>query len=160
MNAAIITISDGCSLGTREDLSMPALRDLLLSEGWEIARTAVVPDDIESIQRAVLDSCQGPEHNDVVVTTGGTGVTLRDVTPEAVRPLLDKEIPGLGELMRLKGLQNTDYAVLSRSMAGSIGQSLVLCLPGSPKGATESLQAVMHLIPHVVDLLHGRTKHA
>jgi molybdenum cofactor synthesis domain-containing protein len=160
MKAAIITVSDGCSSGTREDLAMPALRDTIQSEGWEIVRTTVVPDDIEPIQQTVLDCCRGPEATEFVVTTGGTGVTLRDVTPEAVRPLLDKEIPGLGELMRLKGMQNTDFAALSRSLAGSIGQSLVLCLPGSPKGATESLQAVIHLIPHVVDLLHGRTKHA
>jgi len=97
---------------------------------------------------------------DVAVTTGGTGVALRDVTPEAVREVADREIPGFGELMRAEGLKKTPFAPLSRGGAYTRGEMLIVTLPGSPKGAVESLEAVSGLIPHVVDLLHGRTQHA
>ena len=158
MRAAIITISDGCSAGTRCDSTMPLLRDTVQSKNWHVVRTATVPDRVEEIQVLIATLCRNAEA-DVVITTGGTGVAQRDVTPEAVRPLLDKEIPGLAELMRLKGFQQTEFAALSRSLAGCIGKSLVLCLPGSPRGARESLEAVIHLIPHTVDLLRGQTEH-
>jgi molybdenum cofactor synthesis domain-containing protein len=96
---------------------------------------------------------------DLIVTTGGTGLAPRDVTPEAIRPLLEKEIAGLPELMRLRGLESTDFAALSRSLAGTRGATLILSLPGSPKGATQSLQAVLNILPHAVDILHGKTAH-
>jgi molybdenum cofactor synthesis domain-containing protein len=97
---------------------------------------------------------------DVILTTGGTGVALRDVTPEAVVAIADREIPGLGELMRAEGRKSTKFAPLSRSAGYTLGSTLIVTLPGSPKGAIESLNALVELIPHVVDLLHGRTGHA
>lgn len=157
MRAAVITVSDGCAAGAREDLSGPSLARLLSENGWEVVGVVVVPDEIEAIrpavQRRVADSVS------LIVLTGGTGLSHRDVTPEAIRPILDKEIPGFGELMRLRGLEQTERAVLSRSLAGSVTNSLVLCLPGSAKGAVQSLSAVLNLLPHAIDLLEGRTGH-
>lgn len=154
--AALITISDGCAAGTREDVSGPSLARLLSENGWEVAGIAIVPDEIEAIRREVKKATGSAR---LIILTGGTGISLRDVTPEAVRPILDKEIPGFGELMRLRGLEQTEKAALSRSLAGCIGTSLVLCLPGSAKGATQSLAAVLSLLPHAIDLLEGRTGH-
>ncbi|MFB3905507.1 MAG: MogA/MoaB family molybdenum cofactor biosynthesis protein [Acidobacteriota bacterium] len=155
--AVVITVSDSCAAGTRKDVSGPSLAQLLSDNGWEIAGATVVPDEIEVIraeaQRRVAQSIR------LVVFTGGTGISRRDVTPEAIRPLLDKEIPGLGELMRLRGLEQTDKAALSRSLAGSIGRSLILCLPGNAKGAAQSLTAILGLLPHALDLLEGKTEH-
>lgn len=157
IKAAVITVSDGCAAGLREDISGPSLARLLKENGWEIRGVSVVPDEIEAIQpevrKLLADSVR------LIVLTGGTGVSPRDVTPEAIRPILNKEIPGLGELMRLKGLEQTEKAALSRSLAGSIGASLILCLPGSAKGALQSLAAVLGLLPHALDLLEGKTGH-
>jgi len=157
MRATVITVSDSCSAGLREDLSGPALAQVLSAEGWEVGGTSVVPDETEAIAREVRRIVS--DVVDLVVLTGGTGISARDVTPEAVRPILDKEIPGLAELMRLRGLEKTEKAALSRSLAGCLGRSLVLCLPGSTKGAVESLTAVLGLLPHAVDLLQGKTGH-
>lgn len=158
MKASVITISDSCSQGRAEDRSGPALREILASTGWTVAHTTVVADEREAIRAAVREAVQSHGVS-LVATTGGTGVSRRDVTPEAIRPLLDREIPGLGELMRLRGLEKTEFAALSRSMAGSLGETIVLCLPGSVRGATESLHAVLGLLPHAVQLLRGETTH-
>jgi molybdopterin adenylyltransferase len=155
--AAVITVSDGCAARTREDVSGPSLARLLSENGWEVAGTVVVPDETQAIQREVMKLVAASVR--LIVLTGGTGISPRDVTPEAVRPMLEKEIPGFGELMRLRGFEKTGKAALSRSLAGCIAATLVLCVPGSPKGAIQSLEAVLGLLPHAIDLLEGKTAH-
>lgn len=158
MTAAVLTISDSAFAGEREDRSGPAVAARLKELGWTIALTEVLPDDAPRITARVRALTSDLAIH-AVITTGGTGVAPRDVTPEAIRPVLSKEIPGLGELMRIEGLKKTPRAVLSRSLAGLAGATLVLTLPGSPKGAVESLDAVADLLPHIVDLAAGRTGH-
>lgn len=158
MRAAVITISDGCFHGKRENLSGSALLEILSRNEWEISRTHIVPDEFDQIQEKIRDLSADPGV-DLIVTTGGTGLAPRDVTPETIRPLLEKEAPGLAELMRLRGIEFTDRAALSRSIAGVRQETLILALPGSRKGATQSLEAVLSLLPHAVDLIQGRTTH-
>ena len=155
IRVAIVTISDSVAAGTRDDRSGAVLKEKVAEFGWAVANTKVVNDDQERIS-AVLTELTAL---DVIVTTGGTGIALRDVTPEATAAVSDRKLDGFGELMRLKGSENTRFAYLSRGGAFTRGEVLILNLPGSPKGAVESLEAVAELIPHVVDLLHGRTEH-
>lgn len=155
IRVAILTISDGCVAGTRQDLSGPALAEAAGKMGWTITQTALVPDEIRGILLA-LEDLSGA---DVILTTGGTGVAPRDVTPEATRQFSTREVPGIAEVMRAEGRKSTRFAPLSRGIAVTRGTTLVINLPGSPRGALESLQAVSDLVPHVVDLLHGRTGH-
>lgn len=150
-----MTISDSAVAGTREDLSGPALEQRAAELGWTVAQRAVVPDDRTLIAKTVVNLCGC----DVVLTTGGTGLTPRDVTPEAIELIADRKVPGFGELMRAEGLKSTRFSPLSRGGAVTRGSALIVMLPGSPRGAVESLNAVVGLIPHVVDLLHGRTEH-
>ena len=158
MRVAILTISDSAVAGTREDRSGPALAAKAAELGWEVAEKAVLPDEEERIATALQTLADGG-NVDLILTTGGTGLAPRDVTPEATRRVSDREVPGFGELMRSEGLKATRFAPLSRGGAACRGQALIVNLPGSPRGAVESLVAVAHLIPHAVDLLHGRTEH-
>lgn len=158
IRTAILTISDSVTHGTREDRSGSELRARVAALGWVVQESGVAPDEAEQIA-GQLTTWADSGQVDVILTTGGTGISLRDVTPEAVRKVIDREIPGLGELMRSEGLKSTRLAPLSRSLAGTRGQVLIVNFPGSPKGALESLEAIAHLIPHMVDLLHGKTEH-
>jgi molybdopterin adenylyltransferase len=155
---AVVTVSDSAVAGTREDRSGPALRERAESFGWAVSAVELVPDEIHEISAAIRRLADSGECA-VVLTTGGTGVALRDVTPEATRAVMEREIPGLAELMRSEGRKFTPKAVLSRGLAGVRGRTLIVNLPGSPKGAVESLDAIAKLIPHIVDLLEGRTSH-
>ncbi len=155
--AAILTVSDSFHLGLREDLSGPRLRRCLEDAGYEIAFTTAVPDEIEAIAAGIRE---GARSAPLIVTTGGTGIFARDVTPEATRQVCDRLLDGVAELMRSEGMKQTPYAALSRGLCGTVGSSLVINLPGNPDGAVHSLKAVLHLVPHALDLLEGKTEHS
>jgi molybdopterin adenylyltransferase len=158
IRVAVITVSDSAAAGTRQDRSGPALVDRVTQLGWQIAGTRLVRDEKGEIAAAMAELADSGEI-DVVLSTGGTGLAQRDVTPEAARSVAWREAPGFGEVMRAKGRNSTPMAALSRSGAYTRGAALMVTLPGSPRGAVESLEAVMDLIPHAVNLLHGRTEH-
>ncbi|MGA8923750.1 MAG: MogA/MoaB family molybdenum cofactor biosynthesis protein [Candidatus Dormiibacterota bacterium] len=158
MNRAhVITVSDRATAGTMKDESGPALVARLKREKFEISGPEVVPDEKDRITEAIAAAVvSGVE---VVITTGGTGLGPRDVTPQATAALLDYEVPGLAEAMRRAGASSTPMSALSRGMAGVRGRTLVINVPGSVRGATESLEAVMPVLAHAIRLLHGDTKH-
>ncbi|HEY1342421.1 MAG TPA: MogA/MoaB family molybdenum cofactor biosynthesis protein [Bryobacteraceae bacterium] len=158
-NAAVLTISDSVSAGTRADRSGPAVRARLEQLGWQVTVMETIPDEPDQIGNRLATLADGGQVS-AIFTTGGTGVAPRDITPEATRPILDREIPGFGELMRATGRASTPLAALSRSLAGTRGRVLIVNLPGSPRGAVESLDAIVELVPHVLELLRGRTEHA
>ncbi len=158
IRAAVLTISDSVHAGTRQDLSGPAVAGRLEQLGWTVAAMEVIPDDAEAISRRLATLADGNEVS-AIFTTGGTGIAARDVTPEATRAILERELPGLAECMRLDGRAATPLAVLSRAVAGTRGRVLIVNLPGSPKGAVESLNAIVDVVPHVLDLLRGNTEH-
>jgi molybdenum cofactor synthesis domain-containing protein len=159
IRVAVITVSDSAIAGTRQDLSGPTVRARAESLGWTVSVREMVPDESAQIADALRRLADSGEV-ELILTTGGTGVAVRDVTPEATRGIVQREIPGLGELMRFEGLKHTPMAVLSRGLAGVRGRTLIVNLPGSPKGAVESLDAIAKLVPHVLDLLEGKTSHA
>ncbi|HSP33439.1 MAG TPA: MogA/MoaB family molybdenum cofactor biosynthesis protein [Thermoanaerobaculia bacterium] len=154
IRARVITCSDAAAAGARQDASGPRVRDVLARNGYEVDRIVVVPDDVDEIALAIADAIDAECR--VVATTGGTGIAPRDVTPEATLRVCDRVIPGFGELMRARSLEKTPMASLSRAQAATKGSALILNLPGSPKGAEESLEIVMHLIPHALELLTGQ----
>jgi molybdopterin adenylyltransferase len=159
IQVVIVTVSDSAVAGTRADKSGPALRERVEALGWTVYAQELVPDErdqIAALLRRYADSAQPL----AIITTGGTGAALRDVTPEATRDVIEREVPGIAELMRAEGRKSTPFAVLSRGVAGLRGRSLIVNLPGSPKGAVESLDTILKLIPHVMDLLEGRTEHS
>lgn len=158
LRAKILVLSDACSRGEREDLSGPALRAILEARGWSVLDSKILPDELDLI-RATLEQWADTGECDAIFTSGGTGLAPRDVTPEAARAAIQKEIPGLAELMRAEGLKHTRRAALSRGLAGVRGGSLIINLPGSPRGALESLEAILDLLPHAIDIAQGRTKH-
>tara|TARA_R110002096_G_scaffold44160_9_gene118826 strand:+ start:172 stop:660 length:489 start_codon:yes stop_codon:yes gene_type:complete len=152
-SVGIITVSDRASSGEYEDHGGPALRQACGHRDWNVAAEAVIPDDLDQIQKTIRAfSAQGCG---LVLTTGGTGIALRDVTPEAIRGIMRVEIPGFGESMRMQSLAITPNAILSRSLAAIVDQSLVLALPGKPSGAVECLSFVEGAIPHSVKLAQG-----
>ncbi len=154
MKAGILTLSDKGARGERTDLSGPALSDWLRPKGVETARYEMIPDDEGQISVKLAEWADSGEL-DIILTTGGTGVSPRDVTPEATMKILDKVIPGLGELMRFKSLAKTPSAAISRAVAGIRGATLIINLPGSPKGAVENLEAVWDAVPHAVAKIQG-----
>ena len=150
-HAGIITISDRASKGLYDDLGGPALKKAAESYGWKVAAETLVPDEKRDIQRAIREQIN--KGCELILTTGGTGVALRDVTPEAVREIATRELPGFGEAMRMESLKITKNAILSRNLAAVVDKALVICLPGKPSGAVECLGFVAGAIPHCIEVL-------
>jgi len=151
LNIGIITISDRASKGLYDDLGGPALKKAAEGHGWNVLADALVPDEKRDIQRAIRTQISQGCH--LVLTTGGTGVALRDVTPEAIREIALRELPGFGEAMRMESMKITKNAILSRNLAAVVDKTLVICLPGKPSGAVECLGFVAGAIPHCVEVL-------
>jgi molybdenum cofactor synthesis domain-containing protein len=156
LRASVLTISDSCARGERNDVSGPAVARTLQQHHFAVVDTRVVPDDHATIQKAIVELTRKAR---LVVTTGGTGISTRDVTPEATRAVCGRMLDGISERMRREGEKKSPFAVLSRGVCGVCGTSLVLNLPGSPAGAVESLQAVIDVLPHAIQVLAGKTEH-
>jgi molybdopterin adenylyltransferase len=154
--AAVLTISDSSALGKREDISGPAIVRELEAANFKVIHAYVLPDDVDAISARLIE-CS--ERARLVVTTGGTGIAARDVTPEATLAVIERRIVGIEEKMRQEGDKKTPFAALSRGVCGVRGKALLLNLPGSPSAAVESLQAVIGILPHALELLDGRTEH-
>ena len=158
IHAAILTISDAGSRGERADTSGDAIRELLVGIGGEVRQYKVIPDDADEISATLGAWCDGGGI-DLILTTGGTGLAARDVTPEATLAVADRMVPGLAEAMRAEGLRHTPRAMLSRAVAVVRGATLIVNLPGSEKGVRESLAAIIDVLAHAVELLRGHTQH-
>lgn len=156
LTAAVITISDSCASGKREDLSGPAVAQFLQELRFEVTVRETVPDDPTKIQNLLIRLAREVQ---LIVTSGGTGIAARDFTPEATVAVCERLLDGVGECMRAEGMKKTPLAGLSRGVCGVRGRALILNLPGSPSGALESLKAVAALIPHAIELLSGKTEH-
>jgi len=154
--AAVLTVSDSSWRGEKVDVSGPAVAEVLERCNFQVVGRSVVPDERSEIQDELIELCRLAR---LVVTTGGTGIAPRDVTPEATRAVCERLVEGIAEQMRLQGAQKTRFAALSRAVCGVRGTSLILNLPGSPAGAVESLEAVMDLLPHALELIAGKTTH-
>jgi molybdopterin adenylyltransferase len=157
LTAAVITVSDSCAQGERTDLSGPAVANHLRQQNFAVVGSEIVPDDQAAIQKAILYWAGEAR---LVITTGGTGIAERDVTPEATQEVCERLLDGVAERMRFEGAKKTPLAALSRGICGTRGHSLILNLPGNPKGAVESLEAVIDLLPHALNLLAGKTEHS
>ena len=155
--AAVLTISDSAAAGTRADISGPAILQLLKQAKFEILTTGVVADNQSAIRKALIGLSAKAR---LVVTTGGTGISARDVTPEATRAVCKRQLEGVAERMRYEGSKKTPFAALSRGICGIRGKSIILNLPGSPEGAVDSLRAVIGILPHALRLLEGHTEHS
>lgn len=151
ITTGIITASDRASQGLYDDLGGPALKEAAEGYGWTVQDDVIVPDEKDDIQRAIRQMIS--QGCNLVLTTGGTGVALRDITPEAVREIAIRELPGFGEVMRMESMKITHNAILSRSLAAVVDKTLVICLPGKPKGAVECLSFVVKAVPHCVEVL-------
>ena len=155
VRTGVITVSTKGAAGERVDESGPALRDGLLSAGCEVVFETLVPDDGERIATAILGAVRAGAN--VVLTTGGTGLSPNDVTPEATRRVIDREVPGIAEALRARSLEKTPHGMLSRGVAGAVGAALVVNLPGSPRAVRESLEVLLPVLPHAVELLAGES---
>jgi molybdenum cofactor synthesis domain-containing protein len=155
IRAAVITVSTKGARGERADESGPTLREGLLAAGHEIVHQELVSDDVGAVARAIL-AAAGAGAN-LILTSGGTGLSPNDVTPEATRSVIGREVPGIAEALRARSLQMTPHGMLSRGVAGTIGQALVVNLPGSPKAARESLDVLLPVLPHAIELLAGES---
>ncbi|MBA2372530.1 MAG: MogA/MoaB family molybdenum cofactor biosynthesis protein [Candidatus Limnocylindria bacterium] len=155
IRAAVITVSTKGARGERLDESGPAVRDALVAAGHEVVSQDLVPDDAERVAMAILAATRAGAN--VVLTSGGTGLSPNDLTPEATRRVIDREIPGIAEALRARSLQATPHGMLSRGVAGALGSALVVNLPGSPKAARESLELLLPVLPHAVELLAGES---
>ena len=158
MRAVAITVSDRCAQGVQEDVSGRVLRELLRAAGAEIIAQVIVADDLEPLTQALRDYADGGSVN-LIVTTGGTGLAARDNTPEATRAVITREVPGLAEAMRAASLSATPLAMLSRAVCGTHNGTLIINLPGSPKGVRECFQVVQPVLRHAINLLGGDTTH-
>ena len=156
--AGVLTVSDKGARGEREDTSGAAIREMLSTLDVTVERYEVIPDDRASIAQRLI-AWADDDGLDLIVTTGGTGLGPRDVTPEATREAIDYEAPGLAEAMRLEGLKHTPMAMLSRAAAGVRGRTLIVNLPGSPRGVRESLSVLLSVLPHALETLRGQTEH-
>jgi len=156
--AGVLTVSDKGARGEREDTSGAAIREMLSTLDVTVERYEVIPDDRASIAQRLI-AWADDDGLDLIVTTGGTGLGPRDVTPEATREAIDYEAPGLAEAMRLEGLKHTPMAMLSRAAAGVRGRTLIVNLPGSPRGVRESLSVLLPVLPHALETLRGQTEH-
>ncbi len=160
LKIGVLTISDKGSKGQREDKSGQVIRDSAPAMNGRVVKYEVVPDDKETIAARLRDWADGGE-TDVILTTGGTGLAGRDVTPEATLSIIDREVPGIAEAMRVKSLEKTPTAMLSRAMAGQRGKCLIVNLPGSPRAVKECLEVIMPVLPHAVDIIKGKvTEHS
>jgi molybdopterin adenylyltransferase len=153
MKVGILTVSDKGARGDREDRSGPAIREIMEAAGAEVVRARIVPDEQEAIRAALID--WSDEGIDLILTTGGTGFSPRDWTPEATKAVIERETPGIGEAIRQAGMKKTPTAMLSRAAAGIRKGTLIINLPGSEKGVRESLEAIMDALPHGIDVLRG-----
>ncbi len=156
LTAAVLTVSDSSARGEREDVSGPAVAETLKQANFSVLTTRIVPDEQSLIEQAIVELAGRTR---LVITTGGTGIAPRDVTPEATQAVCARQVPGIAEKMRLEGAKKTPLAALSRGVCGVRGTSLILNLPGSPAGAVDSLAAVIDLLPHALRLLSGDTRH-
>ena len=154
IRAAILTVSDSCARGKREDVSGQTIKDMLAEGGFEVCEKRVVADNHETIANE-LKYFSDKADIDVVFTTGGTGLGPRDVTPEATASMCERMVPGLGEVIRVEGFKKTKNAILSRGTAGIRNRTLIINLPGSPKGVKESLEVILDVLPHAVDMMLG-----
>lgn len=155
VRAGVITVSTRGAAGTRADESGPAMKDALTAAGHEVVSALLVPDDLAKIANAILEAVRAGAN--VVLTSGGTGLSPNDVTPEATRRVIDREVPGIAEALRARSLAKTPHGMLSRGVAGAVGSSLVVNLPGSPRAVRESLEVLLPVLPHAIELLAGET---
>ena len=155
VRAGVITVSTRGAAGERVDESGPAMKDALIAAGHTVVSAQLVPDDVAKIANAILDAVRGGAN--VVLTSGGTGLSPNDVTPEATRRVIDREVPGIAEALRARSLAKTPHGMLSRGVAGAIGATLVVNLPGSPRAVRESLEVLLPVLPHAIELLGGES---